>query len=122
MESNGVRGRIHVSQATADALINSGKGRWLENRQDKVEAKGKGIMQTYFVNVAAAKSVISTSSFESGSGSDSDDAAPTSSRQRRSGQMNDLLPFDSEHKSEASIPEQAPGGDNNNNASADAAV
>ena len=113
MESNGVRGRIHVSQATADALINSGKGRWLENRQDKVEAKGKGIMQTYFVNVAAAKSVISTSSFESGSGSDSDDAAPSSSRQRRSGsgQMDDLLPFDSEHKSEASIPEQAPDGD-----------
>ena len=49
MESNGVRGRIQVSQATADALIAKGKSHWLTPREDKVVAKGKGEMQTYFV-------------------------------------------------------------------------
>jgi hypothetical protein len=29
MESNGERGRIHVSQAMADALIAKGKSHWL---------------------------------------------------------------------------------------------
>lgn len=53
MESNGVRGRIHVSQSTADALIAKGKGHWLSQRVDKVIAKGKGEMQTYWVNVTS---------------------------------------------------------------------
>ncbi|CAJ1945036.1 unnamed protein product [Cylindrotheca closterium] len=49
METNGVKGRIHVSQATADALIASGKGSWLTKREGGITAKGKGEMQTYFV-------------------------------------------------------------------------
>jgi class 3 adenylate cyclase len=40
MESNGVKGRIQVSQATADELINAGKGNWLTTREDVVMAKG----------------------------------------------------------------------------------
>lgn len=42
MESNGVKGRIHCSQTTADLLPQ----RWLTAREDKVFAKGKGEMQT----------------------------------------------------------------------------
>jgi class 3 adenylate cyclase len=51
MESNGVKGRIHVSQATADALIAKGKASWLTEREDKIIAKGKGEMTTYFVEM-----------------------------------------------------------------------
>lgn len=50
MESNGVKGRIHVSQSTADELLAKGKGHWLTPREDKIIAKGKGEMQTYFVS------------------------------------------------------------------------
>jgi class 3 adenylate cyclase len=58
MESNGVRGRIHVSQATADALTKQGKEHWLTPREDMIVAKGKGEMQTYFVSaISSAKSV-----------------------------------------------------------------
>jgi len=51
MESNGQPNRIHVSQATADLLIEANKGHWLTPREQKVFAKGKGDMQTYFVTV-----------------------------------------------------------------------
>ena len=56
MESNGVKGRIHVSQATADALTAAGKASWLTPREDKIVAKGKGLMQTYWVQINAGSS------------------------------------------------------------------
>jgi class 3 adenylate cyclase len=46
MESNGMKGKIHCSQTTADALITAGKTMWLTSRVDKITAKGKGEMQT----------------------------------------------------------------------------
>jgi class 3 adenylate cyclase len=49
MESNGIAGRIQVSQSTADALILAGKAGWLTPREEKVVAKGKGEMQTYWI-------------------------------------------------------------------------
>ena len=49
MESTGIPGRIQVSQSTADALIRHGKDTWLVPRKEKVVAKGKGEMQTYFL-------------------------------------------------------------------------
>jgi class 3 adenylate cyclase len=49
MESNGVPGRVQVSQATADLLMASGKQHWLIPRKDMIQAKGKGRMQVYFV-------------------------------------------------------------------------
>lgn len=50
MESNGVKGRIHISQETADELAAKGKGAWVTPREDKVVAKGKGELQTYWVS------------------------------------------------------------------------
>jgi hypothetical protein len=50
MESNGMRDRIQASQTTADYLISAGKGHWVKAREDLVEAKGKGKMQTYWIN------------------------------------------------------------------------
>ncbi|KAL3926182.1 MAG: hypothetical protein SGBAC_013575 [Bacillariaceae sp.] len=49
METNGVKGRIHVSQATADALIKSGKDSLLTEREGGIIAKGKGAMKSYFI-------------------------------------------------------------------------
>ena len=49
MESNGVGGRIHCSQETAEALTEMGKETWVTPREDKVYAKGKGELQTYWV-------------------------------------------------------------------------
>jgi class 3 adenylate cyclase len=51
MESTGLRDRIHVSQDTADLLNAAGKSNWLSPREEKVVAKGKGEMQTYWVAV-----------------------------------------------------------------------
>ncbi|KAL7572637.1 hypothetical protein ACA910_010388 [Epithemia clementina (nom. ined.)] len=49
MESTGVPNRLQVSQKTADLLRDAGKGEWLTARSDIVEAKGKGKLQTYWV-------------------------------------------------------------------------
>jgi len=61
MESNGQRNRIHVSGDTAEKLREAGKEDWLSAREDKIVAKGKGEMQTYWVEVtvSANKSVSS---------------------------------------------------------------
>jgi class 3 adenylate cyclase len=50
MESNGIRNRIQVSQTTADLIIAAGKEHWVKPRDELVEAKGKGKMQTYWVD------------------------------------------------------------------------
>jgi class 3 adenylate cyclase len=67
MESHGIKGRIHVSQSTADELVKAGKPGWIVPRQDKISAKGKGDLQTYFMderfmNVKVGKSTASVSS------------------------------------------------------------
>ena len=57
MESLSEPNRIHVSPATADALIRAGRAEWLVPRSDRVLAKGKGEMATYWldhVNSSAA--------------------------------------------------------------------
>ena len=51
MESNGIPGRVHLSQATADELAAAGKGDWLIPREDKIVAKGKGELTTFFAVV-----------------------------------------------------------------------
>lgn len=54
IENSGKAGRIHVSDSTAGLIREAGKGHWLVPRDDKVQAKGKGAMQTYWVEIADA--------------------------------------------------------------------
>jgi class 3 adenylate cyclase len=54
MESTGLRNKIHISQETADLLQEAGKGHWVEERKDIVVAKGKGALQTYWLNPSDA--------------------------------------------------------------------
>ena len=51
MESNGSPGKIHLSQQTADRLLIEGLGHWIVPRKEVIEAKGKGRMQTYWMQV-----------------------------------------------------------------------
>jgi class 3 adenylate cyclase len=61
MESTGISNRIQLSQATADLLILNGKEHWITKRQDKVRAKGKGELTTYFL-LSVKKKTSSTNS------------------------------------------------------------
>jgi len=76
LESTGTRNRVHLSKETADLLSKGGKGHWLEKRQDKIEVKGKGTMQTFWLKPRLGsphdQSVRSTSR-TSDSGSESTD-------------------------------------------------
>jgi class 3 adenylate cyclase len=65
METNGIIGKIHVSDATAKALTAKGKSHWLEPRSDKVAVKGKGELQTYWVSTRTSGSSGPRSSAES---------------------------------------------------------
>merc|ERR1719162_2362060 len=49
MESTSQPNRIQVSQKTAGLIIASGKKNWLTAREDLVHAKGKGTLQTYWL-------------------------------------------------------------------------
>jgi class 3 adenylate cyclase len=66
MESTGLRDKIQVSQDTADLLIAGGKSKWLVIRDEKVVAKGKGEMQTYWVLVGTSKNKSSADSTSGG--------------------------------------------------------
>ena len=72
MESNGQKGRIHVSEDTAKLLEEGGKSHWLTAREDKIQAKGKGELQTYWVNVTGSDSKSAVSLESSGRFSSSD--------------------------------------------------
>lgn len=61
MESNGRPNSIQVSQKTADLLIASGKGQWLKKRPDLINAKGKGMIQTYWVEPKGVRTASSNS-------------------------------------------------------------
>ncbi|CAB9503573.1 Receptor-type guanylate cyclase gcy [Seminavis robusta] len=71
IETTGQKGRIHASQTTADELIAFGKRSWLIARSDKVVAKGKGEMQTYWIEVSSDAKSSGTMSIFDGEGSDS---------------------------------------------------
>ena len=64
MESTGQRGKIQISQETADLLIAAGRMSWITPREERVVAKGKGEMQTYWVNIGTT---IDISAFQDGS-------------------------------------------------------
>ena len=49
MEQSGLRDKIQMSRVTADILIQAGKSRWIKKRNDAVFAKGKGLLETYWL-------------------------------------------------------------------------
>lgn len=55
IESSGERGKIHLSAETAELLIESGKQNWVKPRESKVNAKGKGKLQTYWLEASSIK-------------------------------------------------------------------
>jgi class 3 adenylate cyclase len=65
MEHTGVRDKIQLSQDTADLLIAAGKDNWVEPREDVVNPKGKGAMQTYWLRLSSSKSYSSSISDQS---------------------------------------------------------
>jgi Adenylate and Guanylate cyclase catalytic domain len=61
MESNGVRNKIHISSETADQLRTFGKAHWLVPREEKVVAKGKGELTTFWLELKIQSSGSATS-------------------------------------------------------------
>ena len=55
MESTSKPQMIQISQSTADYLIEAGHSDWFVPRDDKVHAKGKGELQTYWLCIDGAK-------------------------------------------------------------------
>jgi hypothetical protein len=55
MESTGVSGKIHISTAVQERLVIANKN-WAVPREDKVIAKGKGRMDTYWLQISASSS------------------------------------------------------------------
>ncbi|CAB9526135.1 Receptor-type guanylate cyclase gcy [Seminavis robusta] len=77
MESNGTPGRIQVSESTAQKLMEAGKANWLTKREEMIEAKGKGLIQTWWAEptVAASESARSAMSFGTGTSVDTSEAS-----------------------------------------------
>jgi class 3 adenylate cyclase len=50
MESSGVPNRIHASEQTVALLNQSNKGTWVIPREEVVHIKGKGVLQTYWLD------------------------------------------------------------------------
>ena len=53
IETTGKRDKIHVSYECAQMLFKHGKQHWLTARDDKVTAKGKGELNTYWLRIVA---------------------------------------------------------------------
>ena len=60
METHGAPNRCQVSNETANLLIAAGKAAWLQERDDKIVAKGKGTLTTYWVLGAGVREAKAT--------------------------------------------------------------
>lgn len=61
MESTGCPGKIQVSEATAELIRKDKKERWLKMRDEALSVKGKGSLQTYWVEPERTKCRVSFS-------------------------------------------------------------
>lgn len=68
MESTGKSNKIQISQKTADLLIAAGKESWLTAREELVSAKGKGMLQTYWLEKDRSRSTSTYSDMGSDQG------------------------------------------------------
>ncbi|CAB9522084.1 Receptor-type guanylate cyclase gcy [Seminavis robusta] len=82
MESTGSRNMIQVSQETADLLFKGDMGHWVVPREDLVDVKGKGQMQTFWLQArskdTASKASTSTNSDETSAGAMLESLLPSS--------------------------------------------
>lgn len=53
MESTGIPNQIHISQTTADLLIEASKAHWVTPRDELVTAKGKGYVSTFALGLVS---------------------------------------------------------------------
>jgi Adenylate and Guanylate cyclase catalytic domain len=72
IETTGVKNKIHASAETANRLKRAGKTHWVTARETEVEIKGKGLVQTYWINLeknahSAAKATSESSGSENAS-------------------------------------------------------
>ena len=74
MESTGEKNRVQVSEFTADLLVQAGKAHWLIPREDLVEAKGKGMVKTFWLVNELVKHTTSIIPKSMGATSNSDDS------------------------------------------------
>jgi hypothetical protein len=79
MESTGTRDMIQISQATADILSFNGKQHWIVRRADAVEAKGIGLVKTYWLNLSGNKNGSISGDSEPGDLDTTDETNPESS-------------------------------------------
>lgn len=78
IETTGAKNRIHVSEDTATILIREGKEHWVQQRNDVVQAKGKGELRTYWLTYTGPGTVVSSqNSVGSGSGQNRPSTAPS---------------------------------------------
>ena len=55
LESSSKRDCVQCSHETATLLFNAGKEHWVEKRTDGVSLKGKGSLDTYWLNVGCER-------------------------------------------------------------------
>ena len=74
MENTGIPGKIQVTADTARLITDGGHPEWIYLREGGVEAKGKGKMETYWVEpkTVGSRSSCSGSTFSGGSRDESD--------------------------------------------------
>jgi hypothetical protein len=70
--STGTPNRIQISQSTADLLLDAGKQAWITPREDMVEAKGKGVLATFWLTPSVRGKATSMTSERSSSASQQD--------------------------------------------------
>ena len=70
METTGACDRIQVSQETAELLVAAGRSDWLTPRDAKVEAKGKGELQTYWLSTTSQEELDGGNSTKTGASSE----------------------------------------------------
>lgn len=51
IETTGQKNKIHMSLETTELLIAAGKSHWVVERKDKVQAKGKGNLDTFWLEI-----------------------------------------------------------------------
>lgn len=62
MESTGVPSKVQLSLESGELLLAANKGDWVNRREEDVEAKGKGQLRTYWLQLSSVESSMSRKS------------------------------------------------------------